>query len=247
MIKGTIRRVVNTVLSPFGVEVRKASKENFGEGYPNYLKEAQKEGMDVNDWIEQKMGWSKTLPVLDQVVFPYLRDDSVVCELGIGTGRWSRHLAKKLAKGELHLVDHSPWLVDFCEKYFQSKPQVRIYLNDGCSLPFPKTSWIDVIFSNGTFIYLKLSFFYLYSLEFFRVLKLGVHVIFNYIDPVTAEGWHFLQADSNRWFTYHSCEVVDKVLSSVGFRIVTHQQIGKSTYVVARKPLENEYETGIKE
>ncbi len=75
MFKGTIRRVVNTVLSPFGVEVRRLQKKISGGEYPNYLKEAQKEGMNVNDWIEQKMGWSKALPSLDQVMFPYLRDD----------------------------------------------------------------------------------------------------------------------------------------------------------------------------
>lgn len=209
------------------------------EGFPRYLKEANKIGMDVNDWIEQKLGWPEALPILKKVAFPYYRDDSIVCELGVGTGRWARHILTKLANGYLYLVDHSPWIVNFLREYFQSNSKVSVYLNDGHSLPFPNDSWIDFVFSDGTFIELNLSFFYLYAQEFFRVLKPSGYCVFDYIDITTPEGWKFFKTQSkqacNR-FTYHTPEAVDKVFSGAGLKIIKRHQIGKSMYLVVRKP-----------
>src|ERR687883_692434 len=70
-----------------------------------------------------------------EVVFPHLRPEGqdVVVELGPGTGRFSRHLAARLTDGELRLVDHSPFVVDFLRRYFRANPRVSVHLNDGAS------------------------------------------------------------------------------------------------------------------
>jgi len=243
-IKGMLKQGINRMLTPLGLEIKRIqstqAQDAKAEGFPGYLAEANKRGMDVNDWIEQELKWEKALPILEQTVFPYLRDDSVVCELGAGTGRHARHIASRLRGGELRLVDHSPWSVAFLRNYFQSNPRVSVHLNDGCSLPFRDNSWADLIFSNGTFIELKLGLFYLYSREFWRVLKPGGYCVFDYIDATTPEGWKHLESFSAKYwncFTYHTPEVVDKVFTSAGFEIVARHQIGKSTYLVVRKPV----------
>jgi SAM-dependent methyltransferase len=197
-------------------------------------------GMDVNDWIEQELGWDPALPILEKTTFPFLRDDSVVCELGPGTGRFSLHILKMLPKGALLLVDHSAWIVRFLQDYFQANPRVRVYRSDGNSLPFEATEYVDVIFSSGVFIELSLGFFYEYSRAFWEALKPGGHCILDYIDITTREGWEFLLSNSGtnlaKCFTYHTREALDRIFRSVGFEVLKRCQVDKSTYVVFRKP-----------
>ena len=90
------------------------------EGFPDYLKKSRLEGMDVNEWIDQNLGWKSTLPVLEQLAFPYIDNNpkATVCELGVGTGRQARYFVQKDNVAELHLVDYSLWIVNFLKSYF---------------------------------------------------------------------------------------------------------------------------------
>jgi SAM-dependent methyltransferase len=228
----------NTVLAPFGYEVKYRILNEKPEGFHEYLRKSKQARMDVNDWEEQELGWKPALPILKQTVFPYLECNSIVCELGPGTGRFSRHIMGAIPQGQLHLVDHSPWMVNFLRKYFQLDARVQVHLGDGSSLPFNRDSWVDIVFSAGTLIALKLGVIYLYARDFFRVLRTGGHAIFDYIDPTTPEGWAHLESQGKQpadVFTYHAPEVIDRVFSSAGFDPPQRRQLGKSTYVIATK------------
>ena len=87
-------------------------------------------------------------------------------------------------------------------------------------------------------IALKLGVIYLYARDFFRVLRPGGHVVFEYIDPTTPEGWAHLESQGKQLadvFTYHAPEVIDRVFSSAGFDPMQRRQLGRSTYVTATK------------
>jgi SAM-dependent methyltransferase len=220
-------------LRPFGYEVRDRVLSEKPEGFPGYLTEAQRQGMDVNDYEESQLGWYPAQPLLEATTFPYLREDSIVCEVGPGTGRFSRLVVPRIPGGELHLVDHSAWMVRFLNSYFSGQPNVRVYLGEGHSLPFQRDGWIDVVFVAGTIIALKLATIQLYALDFARVLKPGGRVIFDYLDPTTPEGWSHLHTDGRTLpdvYAYHAPEVIDRVFSEAGFGDFRRTQLGKSTY-----------------
>ena len=225
-------------LRPFGFEVRDRVLSERPEGFPGYVAAAQRLGLDVNDYEESHLGWYPARAILQATTFRYLAPESVVCELGPGTGRFSRFLATRLESGQLHLVDHSPWMVRFLEAYFRDRQQVRVHLGDGHSLPLAGNAWMDLVFVAGTMIALKLGDIHLYALEFARVLKPGGVVVFDYIDPTTAEGWAHLHTDGHRLpdvYTYHAPQVIDRVLAEAGFDGFERQQLGKSTYFTARR------------
>jgi len=96
------------VLAPLGYELRDKVLAERPEGFAGYLEAACQAGMDVNDYEEQRLGWRLPLPTLEAIAFPLLRQDSTICEIGPGTGRWSRHLLTQIPTGELHLVDRRP-------------------------------------------------------------------------------------------------------------------------------------------
>src|SRR5260221_10711371 len=149
----TVRELVaagaGKALQPFGYEVRDRIVSEKPEGFPGYVEAAQRLGMDVNDYEEKQLGWYPAEPLLEATTFQHLRPESVVCEIGPGTGRFSRYIVPKIAQGQLHLVDHSAWMVRFLDGYFRGQPQVSVHLGDGHSLPFPQSGWMDVVFVAG--------------------------------------------------------------------------------------------------
>lgn len=209
-----------------------------GDGFPAYHAAARRVGVDVNDWIERELGWMPALPILEQLVFPLLSSDFVVCEVGVGTGRWSRHIAPRIPNGELVLVDKSQWIVNFLTDYFRGHSNVRAVVCDGASLPFDKNEWMDMVFSQGLFITLKLGHIHRYLLDFARALKIGGYAVFDFIDPGTEEGWAFMEreyAAAYDVFTYNSRAAVAKCCNAAGLEVLRSREIGKSTYFVTRK------------
>ncbi len=233
----TVRDVVavgaTVALRPFGYEVRDRVLSEKPEGFPGYVAAAQRLGMDVNDYEESQLGWYPAHSLLAATTFPFLHESSIVCEVGPGTGRFSRLILPRIPQGQLHLVDHSAWMVRFLNTYFNGQSNVHVYLGEGHSLPFQRERWVDVVFVAGTIIALKLATIQLYALDFARVLKPGGAVIFDYLDPTTPEGWTHLCTDGHTLpdvYAYHAPEVIDHVFTAAGFTDFRRTQLGKSTY-----------------
>jgi ubiquinone/menaquinone biosynthesis C-methylase UbiE len=238
-LRGAAVRGASIVARRLGYRLSPWRADDKSEGFEGYVRQARQAGMDVNDWQEQVLHWVPALPALERIVFPSLQPDWKVVEIGPGTGRFSRLLAARLNHGgELHLVDHSPWLVAFLREYFYDCANVKVVLNDGFVLPFESEGWADLVFSAGTLVALKLGAIELYAREFHRVLKRGGRVIFDYIDPDTPEGWRHLTSQTpflRSVYTYHAASAIDKAFGSVGFRIGERVQDGKSTYLTVHK------------
>lgn len=212
------------------------------EGYPEYLKEAEKLNLDVNDYLDDHLGWVKPLPVLEEVVFPYLEKikPEKILELGPGTGRWTRHIIKKASEidcSEFDLVDRSQWITDFLKSYFANVNFVHPFKNNGMKLPFSE-NYFDFIFSQGVFIELKPSFVLNYAKEFSRVLKPGGYCIFDYFDYESDDGWKYFIEESekgNIYYTFYSDKTIGKIFEPTGFVIKNRFVFGKAKFVVLQK------------
>lgn len=227
--------------SPTGQDQAAVPADGKDEGFAEYLAEARRLGMDLNEYLEQKKGWGDCLHLLEPTTFPYFGPDAVVLELGAGSGRWSRHLAARLTGGTLHLVDNSSWKVDFLRAYFRADARVRVHLNDGLSLANFADNSVDLVCSYGTFIYFQLGQFHRYGQEFLRVLRPGGHVVLDFIDIDTATGWQWLEdhsdADWANCFTYYTAEVVEHLFRHLGFEVVkSRDYLEDFNEIVLRKP-----------
>jgi SAM-dependent methyltransferase len=182
-LKEKIFNFSRNFVNQFGYDIVKKqnriSPDKKAGGHPLFLKEANSLNMDVNDYQESELGFLNPLPLLEEIVYPLIDNfqSPKIVDLGTGTGRWARHITKKLdciGRGELILVDHSLWITEFLKNYFQSDSKVKVYQCDGFVLPAEiKDSSVDIIFSANTFIYLGIYFFYTYFHDFFRVLNKG--------------------------------------------------------------------------
>ncbi|HSE39232.1 MAG TPA: methyltransferase domain-containing protein [Acidobacteriota bacterium] len=236
-LKRQMLNAVNRALGFTGIELQRTSADPKAESLPYYTSQAAKAGMDINDWLEKYEDWGNAESLLKAEVFPLIQTTSNVCELGPGTGRFSRHLAKYLSDGKLHLIDHSPWLEKFLRNYFKDAPNVFIYRGTGHSIPF-EDSTFDLILASGVFIELSLQLIYCYSQEFYRTLKSGGYVIMDYFDISTEDGWKHLkkmQFGPHSGFTYHTTETIDRIFISAGFEVIKRRFTGASTYIILRK------------
>jgi hypothetical protein len=235
-----LKRLMRAALNRIGYDVTRVQPlkpEPRRDGFPRYVAEAKQAGTDVNDWLETVLRWEPALPILRELVFPYLDSRGCVCEIGPGTGRQARHIIPRIQQGTVHLFDHFTWVQDFLRHYFAAYRNVTVHPCDGRTLDLPNDS-VDLVFSDGAFTEMKLGAIFLYSREFARICKRKSYVIFDYVDISTSEGWSHLESQSStgsNLFTYHCGHVIDKLFANAGFTLMKRHQCKNSTYVVFTK------------
>src|SRR5258708_22262476 len=119
LVRDIVAGGAGRALEPFGFEGRDRILSEKPEGFPGCVEAARRLGLDVNDYEEAQLGWYPAQELLEATAFGHLRTDSVVCEIGPGTGRFSRFIVPRIPHGQLHLVDHSAWMVRFLADYFR--------------------------------------------------------------------------------------------------------------------------------
>ena len=155
-VKRTLKAGAEVLLGPIGYEIRSKPRGVLSHAapvtnmYELWVEEANKLGMDVYEYLEKHKGMTGTFEQVEATVLPYLRDDSVVCNLGPALGQVAQHVVPRLTKGELHLVDYAPWAVNYLKNRHRTNPRVHVHLNDGLHLPFQDGS-MDLVFSFGVF------------------------------------------------------------------------------------------------
>jgi SAM-dependent methyltransferase len=192
--------------------------------YSAYLAEANQHGMDVNDWLHQYLGWGDCGYLIHHTLRPWLTESSRVCELGAGSGRWARHVVPRLPHGGLHLVETTPWLVEFLRRYFHGQEQVHSHLVEGYTLPF-LDSWFDLVYAFETLPASSLGKIDVFAREFARVLRPGGRCVLFYLDTSGPLTWDFLRnqgtppAAAAESFAYHAPDSIDRVLQSAGLTV----------------------------
>jgi len=205
-----------------------------------WIAEAQEDGMAVNDFIE-KDHRKPALTELETLVLPRISPASIVCELGPGTGVYTRYINEYITAGEFHVVDSDANAIDFLGRHLPKNPRTRLYLNSGTALPLESEGRVDLAFCASMFTGGNLSYFFRYVQEFSRVLKAGGYLVFDYFDISTEAGWDVLTKNMARKqpifaYTYHSTETVDKIVDLLGFKVVDrYPTVRGSVFVTAQK------------
>jgi ubiquinone/menaquinone biosynthesis C-methylase UbiE len=237
--KDAIKASVNGILAPFDMEIRK--KLHIYHCSYRWSADAKKAGMDVNDFIEKDHN-KPALAELQALAFPHISSSSVVCELGPGTGCYTRRLLEKVTDGTVHIVDFDEYTIEFLKQYFKGNPRALYHLNSGYTLPAELSDSVDLVFASSVFTGTTLTYTCAYIDEFARVLKPGGFAVFDYFDVAADEGWNNLMENMAKRrpifnYNYHATSTIDKLLTRAGLTIVERRpSVRGSTYVTARKP-----------
>jgi ubiquinone/menaquinone biosynthesis C-methylase UbiE len=147
-------------------------------------------------------------------LIPYLRDTSVVVEIGPGHGRWTEMIVARVTKGAIHLVDISPSCLEFCRKRFVSD-HMMCHVTDGQTLPeeFQRNS-VDFAWSFDTFVHIEEPEIRSYARELHRVLKpQGMGVIHHAGNPTPEQRQNGARSQVGSKLLWH-------IFTDVGFFVI---------------------------
>jgi SAM-dependent methyltransferase len=211
---------VNAVLRPLDLQLSsvRAAPNVWDRQFVKWIRDAEATGRDPNDIGDER--WREDLldTALEEHYLPAVGRDSVVLELGPGSGRLSRHLIGRCR--ELILVDTSQIVCDWLSHYLDGKGRFRIFRIDGPRFMMVHDEEIDAVLAHGVVEHLDLDELYWFLAEFDRVLRPGGKVAFNFDNVLTDRGVEvMLQDGSNEraLFRVHHPESIRRVAERAGF------------------------------
>ena len=243
-VRGRVLQFINTAIAPLGAEVIRKRPSTpsrpWDRIFLGWIDEAARTGKDPNDVGDVDWSTDPLRRALEEHYLPYTSKDSVILELGPGTGRLSRHIISRCK--QLILVDYSDVVCAFLQKYLDGKGNFSIYKIDAPSLPQLASSTVDAVFANGVFEHLDPEDTYWFLHEFYRVLMPGGVVVFTFTNIMSEEGIPWLRMFSERpgercGFRFYHPEMVQRLAEAEGLeviRITTNET--RLAYAELRKP-----------
>lgn len=237
--RAVLKGAARAVLKPFNLAITRVVTDTGCAR--EWVAESGLSGMAVNDYIEKDQR-KPARQELERLVFSRVSPQATLCELGPGTGVYTRYLNDYVDGGRLHVVDADPSAVDFLRRHLPRKAGTELHCNSGTSLPIEADGSVDLVFCASMFTGGNLSYFYRYLQEFERVLKPGGWAVFDYHDVATEAGWQSLLRNMRRRqpifaYAYHATDTVDRVLQHLGLEVQERWPTARgSVFVNARKP-----------
>jgi ubiquinone/menaquinone biosynthesis C-methylase UbiE len=199
---------------------------------------AREEGVDPNDIGDRE--WNDPLPHLERLYFPHIRPDSVVLELGPGSGRITRHLIGRCQ--EMLLVDYSPAVCEWLDHYLAGKGKFRTMAIETPVWPAIPDCSVNFACAYGVFEHIDLDDMLWYLEEMHRVLVPGGAATFNFDNLMNAEGlaWHkqyLRQPGERNIFRFYHPDMVRVLAEASGF-VVSNMWAGTTRHadIELRKP-----------
>jgi SAM-dependent methyltransferase len=215
---------LNRLLGRLGIQLVRNSQERTWDGqFRRWIDEAAAKGIDPNDVGDRD--WSgNALERASRSLFPRFTAESVVLELGPGTGRYTRHVLPRCR--EMILVDYSKLVCDWLAEYLSGKGRVQIHLIDQPSFPDVATDSVDFAFANGVFEHIDPDETDWFLREFFRVLRPGGRLWFNFDNFMSPGGqlWFAneqVKPGARRIFRFYHPDLIRRMAEMQGFQHVT--------------------------
>lgn len=233
-VKRLIRRRVLPKIDP------SSSRGKWDRHFRDWITQADTQGLDANDVGDKAWDDDHLAHALREFYLPYVTPDSVVLELGPGTGRVTRHLVGRCAK--LELVDNSRFVIDWIGRYLKGKCEFSTHLVDVPLLPNIGSGTVDTVIAHGVFEHLDFDETAFYLDEFFRVLKPGGFVSFNYDTLHTDAGAEWFAAYRKRpgdrcIFRFYVPEFMSRLGELAGFSVHrSHVTEDRLAHIVFIKP-----------
>lgn len=232
-----LRTLANAVLAPLGARIVKVepwentSREWLSKAdgrerpwdreFAAWIAQAEASGDDPNDLGDLAWADDPLRHALERHYLPLVRTDSVVLEIGPGTGRLTRHLIGRCRS--LIVVDYSRLACQWLNRYLAGRGQFEVHELVEPALPMIADTSIDVVLANGVFEHIDVAGTLQFFEEFYRVLKPAGIAAFNF-DNIMSDGgirWclkNRARRDHPSLFQFHHPDVICRLASSVGFQ-----------------------------
>jgi SAM-dependent methyltransferase len=218
----------NALLAPFGAQLVSradgaSALKPWDQQFLDWIADAKAKGQDPNDVGDVAWGGG----ALDQSLLArrylnFVTPDSIVLELGPGTGRITRHVISRCR--EMILADYSQVACDWLAGYLPGKGSYRICKLEEPRFPAVADATVDLVIAHGVFEHVDLDDLICFLEEFHRVLKPEGHVSFNFDNIMTRQGLQWFHRyrgnpGARCIFRFYHPDTVRFVSESVGFGV----------------------------
>lgn len=227
-LRARTAQACNVLLAPLGAQLVSrptgpAALKPWDQTFLKWIAEAEAKGQDPNDVGDVAWGGGAVDPMHHaRRYLDFVTPDSVVLELGPGTGRITRHILPRCR--EMILVDYSQVVCDWLAGYLRGKGSYRIHKLEAPRLPAVANGTVDLVVAHGVFEHVDLDDLICFLEEFHRVLKPEGRVAFDFDNIMTVQGlqWfhHYRGTPGSRCiFRFYHPDAVRFVAESVGFGV----------------------------
>ena len=235
-------KFLDWLLWPLGVEIKRA---RFGRRWDwkfrRWVRQAKERGVDPNDIGDREWDVDPLKIALDKFYLPHVRPDSVVLELGPGSGRLTRHVIGRCK--HMILADSSAFAAKWLPRYLAGKGSLEVIRLRLPAFPGVADGGVDLVLANAVFDHVYVDDAYRFLREFHRVLRPGGVAAFNAPDLMTDVGLelftgHLSDTDARSIFQFYHPEVVARLAAETGFHLRQHESHQRYTYYVLEKAAE---------
>jgi ubiquinone/menaquinone biosynthesis C-methylase UbiE len=207
--------------------------------FRQWIQQAKDNGSDPNDIGDSEWVDDQLVHALDERYLKHITRDSVVLELGPGTGRLTRHLIDRCQ--QLICVDYSRMVCNWLRDHFQSRGCLAVHHITKPSLAMIPDRSINVIVAHGVVEHINLGDLSFLLEDFYRTLQPSGIVSFNYENIMTRAGiewlknfrgkpgeqciFHFYHPDTMVWLAENAGFAV--LQNSVGEGRLSHIELQK--------------------
>lgn len=228
-IKQTAAAVVNVVLKPIGArgvpDITAAADTNklfWEKTFLNWIAEAKAKGIDPNDVGDVAWANDPLRDALERFYLPHVKKNSVVLELGPGTGRMTRHLIGRCAK--IIAVDYSQVVCNHMRDYLRGKCDFHVLHIKQPTVYSLANESVDACLANGVFEHLDPEETMWFFEDFFRVLRPNGAVVVNFNNLMSEEGMAWLreyrgEPGQRCIFRFYHPEMMAALGVNCGFRL----------------------------
>jgi SAM-dependent methyltransferase len=223
-LRQRIANLANAALRPLGAQLVRCpgNEKPWDEAFRRWIEQAEASGRDPNEMGDREWGDDPLAQALERHYLPAIGEESVVLELGPGTGRLTRHIIGRCHS--LILVDYSPLVCAWLRKYLAGKGRFVVHQIEAPRLAMVGSASVDAVLANGVFEHIDVDDLVCFLEEFERVLKPGGVVAFNFDNLMSPEGWawfgsHRAAPGVRGIFRFYHPEMLQVIAERIGFRL----------------------------
>jgi phospholipid N-methyltransferase len=223
------------------LKLRVVRLADWDRGFIDWIERGRSEGRDPNDVGDEDWANDPLSYALARHYLKYVTPESVVMELGPGTGRLTRHVLPHCER--MVLVDYSPFVCSWLQDYLRGKGAFQIHHITRPRLPAVANSSVDVVLSNGVFEHLDPEDTLWFLDDFARVLRPGGVVCLNFNNLMSAEGVPWLRRFSPTpgqrcVFRFYHPDAMAHLAEEAGLEVIDLDvSDSRFAFMEARRPL----------
>lgn len=241
-LTGHLHRLTNRMLNPLGVKLVSDvnGRKPWDTLFRQWVQQAKRNGSDPNDIGDSEWSDDRLVHALEKRYMNHITCDSVVLELGPGTGRLTRHLIGRCKT--LICVDYSTMVCNWLREHFRNERCLTVHHVTTPSLPMIDDSAIDVIVAHGVFEHINLPDLSFFLEECYRTLQPSGTMSFNYDNIMTRAGMEWLKAFRGKpgeqcIFHFYHPDTMAWLANNAGFSVLNNSvDEGRLCHIELQKP-----------